>query len=48
MINIASITTYVLLIQEGRKLKVNYTKMDHNDCLGQLTKQLNDYCCLDE
>ena len=46
--NIDNITTYVLLIQEGIKLKVNYTKMDHNDCLGQLTKQLVDCRCLDE
>ena len=45
---IDNITTYVLLIQEGRKLKVNYTKMDHNDCLGQLTKPLVNCHCLDE
>ena len=46
--NIDNITTYVLLVQEGRKLKVNYTKMDHNDYLGQLTKQLINCRCLDE
>ena len=46
--NIDNITTYVLLIQEDQKLKVNYTKMDHNDCLGKLTKQLIDCFCLDE
>lgn len=46
--NIDNITTYVLLIQEGRKLNVNYTKMDHNDCIGQLTKQLVDCHWLDE
>ena len=46
--NITNITTYVLLSQEGRKLKVNCTKMDHNDCLGEITKQLVDHRCLDE
>ena len=48
MMNIANITTYVLLIQEGRKLEVNCTKMVGNDCLGELTKQLIDHHCLDE
>ena len=46
--NIANNTTYVLLSQEGRKLKFNCTKMARNDCLGELTKQLVDRHCLDE
>ena len=46
--NIDNITTYVLLSQEGRKLKVNCTKMARNDCLGELIKQLVGHRCLDE
>ena len=46
--NIANITVYVLLSQEGRKLKVNCTKMAQNDCLGEITKKLIERHCLDE